>query len=192
MTELYKESPNCRAEAEYAFQLNKPIIPLYMQANYKANGWLGIILGSKIFVNFTKYEFDECMGRLRAELANVLKPVSPRLAKASTVTSNQISIKISPVGSSTSTAEVGHATLDWDEGHVEQWMAEKNVSGTIRRNVLPCNGRILNQMLCMLESAPEFFYNSISNNPASRDSVPVSTRDVALFAYELKNLFKNQ
>ncbi len=39
ITEKYKSSPNCRAEAEYAFQLGKPIVPLYMQANYKADGW---------------------------------------------------------------------------------------------------------------------------------------------------------
>ena len=41
MTEKYKQSSNCRAEAEYAFQLNKPIVPLIMQANYKPDGWLG-------------------------------------------------------------------------------------------------------------------------------------------------------
>jgi hypothetical protein len=39
MTEKYKQSSNCRAEAEYAFQLNKPIVPLIMQANYKPDGW---------------------------------------------------------------------------------------------------------------------------------------------------------
>ena len=35
MTEQYKHSNYCRAEAEYAFQLNKPIIPLIMQKDYK-------------------------------------------------------------------------------------------------------------------------------------------------------------
>jgi hypothetical protein len=31
MTENYKQSTNCRAEAEYAFQLNKPIVPLVIK-----------------------------------------------------------------------------------------------------------------------------------------------------------------
>jgi hypothetical protein len=35
MTEKYKQSPNCRAEAEYTFTLNKPIIPLILQKDYK-------------------------------------------------------------------------------------------------------------------------------------------------------------
>jgi hypothetical protein len=39
MTEKYKSSNNCRAEAEYAFSMNKPIIPLIMQKDYKPDGW---------------------------------------------------------------------------------------------------------------------------------------------------------
>jgi hypothetical protein len=68
MTEKYKQSSNCRAEAEYAFQCGKPIIPLVMQKGYKADGWLGIILGSKIFIDFQKYELSECLRRLTKEI----------------------------------------------------------------------------------------------------------------------------
>lgn len=39
MTEKYKESPNCRLEAEYVMKLNKPYVPLIMQKGYKPNGW---------------------------------------------------------------------------------------------------------------------------------------------------------
>jgi len=68
MSERYKQSSNCRAEAEYAFQLGKPVVPLIMQKGYRPDGWLGMILGSKIFVDFFKYERDECLQRLRKEL----------------------------------------------------------------------------------------------------------------------------
>ena len=54
MTEKYKQSPNCRAEAEYAFNLNKPIIPLIMQKEYQPNGWLGRI----IFI------FEKCKNKI--------------------------------------------------------------------------------------------------------------------------------
>ena len=67
-----KQSPNCRAEAEYAFNLRKPIIPLILQKNYMPDGWLGIILGAKIFINFSKYDFDECMRKLKVEIKNVV------------------------------------------------------------------------------------------------------------------------
>jgi hypothetical protein len=39
MTEKYKLSAFCRAEAEYSFNINKPIIPLIMQENYRPDGW---------------------------------------------------------------------------------------------------------------------------------------------------------
>jgi hypothetical protein len=42
MTEKYKQSVNCRAEAEYAFQCKRPIIPLIMQKDYMPDGWYNI------------------------------------------------------------------------------------------------------------------------------------------------------
>ena len=48
VTEKYRQSNNCQAEAQYAFKLKKPIIPLIMQENYdKVGGWLGILNYSK-------------------------------------------------------------------------------------------------------------------------------------------------
>ena len=35
MSEKYKLSPNCRSEAEYTINLNKPILPLIVQKGYK-------------------------------------------------------------------------------------------------------------------------------------------------------------
>ncbi|KAK3746536.1 hypothetical protein QZH41_007374 [Actinostola sp. cb2023] len=42
VSQKYKESSNCRSEAEYAFQLKKDIVPLMMEGNYRPDGWLGI------------------------------------------------------------------------------------------------------------------------------------------------------
>jgi hypothetical protein len=44
------------SEAEYAFKSRKHIIPLRLQATYKADGWLGFIQGSTFFYDFTKKE----------------------------------------------------------------------------------------------------------------------------------------
>jgi len=41
------------SEAEYAFQLKKPTIPLMLEKNYRADGWLGFIVGSKLWIDFT-------------------------------------------------------------------------------------------------------------------------------------------
>jgi hypothetical protein len=39
MTDKYKISPNCRAEAEYTFHIRKKYIPLIMEKGYKPDGW---------------------------------------------------------------------------------------------------------------------------------------------------------
>lgn len=41
VSDQYKDDTQGRAEAEYAFLLGKPIIPLIMQRDYKPSGWLG-------------------------------------------------------------------------------------------------------------------------------------------------------
>ena len=39
-------------EAEYAYQRRKRMIPLMMEPGYSPDGWLGIILGSKLWMDF--------------------------------------------------------------------------------------------------------------------------------------------
>ena len=39
VTSRYKESANCRLEANYAHQRELDMIPLMMEQDYKANGW---------------------------------------------------------------------------------------------------------------------------------------------------------
>ena len=65
MTEKYKLLSNCRLEAEYNVTLKKTIIPLILQRDYQLDGWLGLVLEQKIFLNFMKYNFQEAMRRLK-------------------------------------------------------------------------------------------------------------------------------
>lgn len=63
------------SEAEYTFQLKKPLIPLMMQRYYKPDGWLGMLCGAKMYINFDgKYEFDYAFNMLKRELASTLAP----------------------------------------------------------------------------------------------------------------------
>ena len=56
----YKESANCRLEANYAHQQELDMIPLMMSKDFKPKGWLGLILGTRMWCKF--------------ELLQVLKP----------------------------------------------------------------------------------------------------------------------
>ena len=71
VTEEYYMSPNCRLEAEYATKLGKPIVPLIMQSGYMPLGWLGIIMGDKIYYKFCpldKLKFDQTFPSMLKEV----------------------------------------------------------------------------------------------------------------------------
>jgi hypothetical protein len=48
----YKESVNCRMEAQYAYRQQKDMVPLMMEEGYRATGWLGMILGVRLWYQF--------------------------------------------------------------------------------------------------------------------------------------------
>ena len=69
MSEDYKKSPNCRVEAENTFRLKKKYIPLMVQKYYKPDGWLGSLLGSRIYIDFSgKCDFQAKWEELVKEL----------------------------------------------------------------------------------------------------------------------------
>ncbi len=73
----YKESGNCHLEAQYAHTSQVDMVPLMMQKNYTAKGWLGILLGSRLYYPFfeeTEHEdqatFEKRVDALARELGN--------------------------------------------------------------------------------------------------------------------------
>ncbi|CAG2223110.1 unnamed protein product [Mytilus edulis] len=72
--EKYKLSPNCRLEAEYTFQCRKDYVPLMLQKQYRPDGWLGAILGAKLYFDFSgKYPFEKPWNGLMKELKGMGK-----------------------------------------------------------------------------------------------------------------------
>jgi len=62
------------AEAEYAFNLGKPIIPLRFEANYTPGGWLGPLCLNNLYYDFSSDDnFDSSFTKLLAEL-QAIKP----------------------------------------------------------------------------------------------------------------------
>ena len=68
MSHPYKQSVYCRSEAEYAYTRQRHIIPLVMENKYRPDGWLGLICASKMYVDFTKLEFEVAFQKLLAQI----------------------------------------------------------------------------------------------------------------------------
>jgi len=71
VTHRYKESQACRTEAEYAYTKKKPMIPVMLEKNYAPDGWLGIIMGSKLYYNM--HTVDEMQASLPGLVGEVRK-----------------------------------------------------------------------------------------------------------------------
>jgi hypothetical protein len=68
MSNPYKQSAYCRSEAEYAYTRQRHIIPLIMEKKYRPDGWLGFICASKMYVDFTKNDFEQAFQKLIAQI----------------------------------------------------------------------------------------------------------------------------
>ena len=177
-----------------------------MQKDYKPDGWLGIILGSKIFVNFTRYEFNECIRRLKIELDNVLANVKPdelnlpekiekvesAQVKATQINENkhvkQIFDHVSKINKEFTISQniENKAEYKWTEKEVEEGLKKIDVHPSIMANVKPCDGKILFELFLIKRESPEFFYRSLSANFVRK---PVLLRDLAIFSNELRKIF---
>jgi hypothetical protein len=74
VSEPYKESANCRMELNYALNSKRDLLPLMVQANFVPKGWLGLILGTRLWHGFfgavleTEEAFEIAMNGVVREL----------------------------------------------------------------------------------------------------------------------------
>jgi len=125
VTEKYRLSANCRIEGEYSYSLKKPIIPLMMQDNYKPTGWLGALLGSKLWFKFSN-END-----LQTNLDQLVHEMDRSLGTSSipqplpVPTSTTLSLPTSaPVAVAPKKENLFH---NWDQKRVHQWLEENEL-----------------------------------------------------------------
>ena len=197
MTEKYKQSPNCRLEAEYSVKLNKPIIPLIMESGYKPEGWLGIILGSKINIDFTKADIEKSFKRLSIELNYLIrigKIPFPKTEEHQNSKNNLMDFerpienqndpsKKTRVDSCLDFAKTKKDIIkNWTQKDVNKWIISNNFDKNIVKSIYPCNGEHLTQMYEMYIDIPEKFYNSLN-------SKQLFLKDLVHFSNELKRLF---
>lgn len=69
VSNAYKQSVYCQSEAHYAFERRCRLIPIIVEPNYKPDGWLGIIVCGKLYVNFGKLAFQTAYQKLKDEIS---------------------------------------------------------------------------------------------------------------------------
>ncbi|CAF3316113.1 unnamed protein product, partial [Rotaria sp. Silwood2] len=119
----YRKSNYCRAEAQYAFQMQRKIVPILLQKHYKADGWLLFLIGQLLYADFTKYEFPQAMEMLFKELKaentheQHVVSVSPKKDMDTKISSAFISSQLID----------SHNILEWTQEQVQDWLIKHNL-----------------------------------------------------------------
>jgi hypothetical protein len=174
VTEKYRQSVNCQAEAQYAFRISKKIIPLIMQSGYETvRGWLGIIMGDKIYINFEEFEFDVCIEKIIHEI----RVSESNMGKSNSVISmNDIKPQLSKVSN--------NKFEKWSEENVKDWFVTNNLSLKIFEAFSPMNGDLLFQIYELKNSAPEFYHQSLIR-------IDNDMRSIMMFSMMITKLYSN-
>jgi male-specific lethal 1 len=176
VTEKYKQSINCQAEAQYAFRLNKIIIPLIMQPGFhNVTGWLGFIIGDKIFVDFIKYKFEVAIEKLliQIKLNEILNSSLDEILEPNEKETNNLQVNLKINNDSNPKL--------WNEEQVKNWFKSNNITF---HDLDGIDGSVLFEMYEMKRSIPEFFFKSISRNNNLSE-----LKNIALLSSQLGKLF---
>ena len=158
VSERYKESPNCRSEAEYTYKLGKDIIPLMMQRNYKPDGWLGMLVGTKFWIDFhSKHLIEQGVTKLIKELGGRGKDVDvadgPSKPVVQAVQADSVATSPSSPGVST-----------WTNEEVKQWFKEIGLEKVCKENISGMNGQSLTNLQKLRDECPEYFYRCLERD----------------------------
>ncbi|CAF4437724.1 unnamed protein product, partial [Rotaria sp. Silwood2] len=127
MSEQYRKSNYCRAEANYAFRRRNRIVPILLQEHYQPDGWLLFLVGQLLYVDFTKYEFSQSMEVLIKELkAPVLQDYNLQRRESKDET-NIISSNLSIQQSRSILPVLSDNILDWTPTDIQHWLIGHNL-----------------------------------------------------------------
>ena len=169
-----------------------------------------MLSGDKIFIDFTKYSFEESVKRLinqinlitndKPSMSIQSRPVANTAANVTATTaqksvennqaSNELDTKVIKIiinGEKKQENKINYDKINkWTQNEVNVWFKENKLNDSfIYKTLYPCTGELLSQLHQIQMYAPEFFYRSISSSDLKLNDL----KDVASFSITLKKLF---
>eukprot|EP00112_Aurelia_sp_Birch-Aquarium-sp1_P010573 Seg2253.5 transcript_id=Seg2253.5/GoldUCD/mRNA.D3Y31 product="hypothetical protein" protein_id=Seg2253.5/GoldUCD/D3Y31 len=177
----YKQTPSIFAEADYAFQLCKPMIPITLERNYKPDGWLGMLAGSKVWLDFTE------KSRFEGHLQLLLRQIGERGKSERAVNILYINDH--------HRLENGRETPDnrlidisrWGNEEVLDWLHKNNLRDCVAdEKATKLRGSHLLRLHHLRKESPDFYYNSLEPHLGFTDVI-----DMMEFTQALEALTEN-
>ncbi|CAF0835456.1 unnamed protein product [Adineta ricciae] len=139
MSEQYRRSNYCRAEAHYAFQRELKIVPILLQEHYQPDGWLLFLIGQLLYVDFVKHDFARAIELLLDEIRadefseSSVTPLRSRTGTVAVLCNAQTPMKtLSP-------SNIPRNIQDWTKANVHDWLLEHNLM-QMSQVLINCDG----------------------------------------------------
>jgi len=170
LSQRYKDSVSCRTEAEYAYKLNKSVIPLLLEKDYQPDGWLGAIVGAKFYFDFTNNLL------YKNKFKALEKELGTRGKLKNNINLNDTSIVEIDKGLNNSEVDI----VDWSFEDVKIWILDKNLKSL---KIKELDGQGLLFLKTLKFEAPEFFYRFLSEQMCLK-----TLKDLQIFTQALEKL----
>ena len=220
MSDSYKQSAYCQAEAEYAFKCRRRLLPLVMRQGYKPDGWLGFMMGSRIYVDFGRFDFETACEKLMNEITLQRTQQVPSILINTLPTHGSMetpSEKVRSEGRTTKTLaernqrrsetnkdmlkavlKVGKVRLDFCGKPIHQW-TDNDVSDFLRfqrlNSLVPLcesmNGRALLQLYKMCIGRSLRAYSVLKEELKSGHGVKLSISDYSRFLSTIEEVLSS-
>ncbi|CAF3577583.1 unnamed protein product [Rotaria sp. Silwood1] len=194
MSDAYKQSVYCQSEAHYAFERRCHLIPLIMKSYYKPDGWLGIIVSGKIYVDFVKLEFVLAYEKLKKEINQYHKlNMSYSMVKSKENNHQDTSSTVSKPSEEASAlirrrsiAELPPCITQWTNQDVKSFFLTNGLDNTLLLLCTRLDGHRLLQLyeICMINR--ESMYQSLKGELANIHHRTLPISDYLTFLHEIK------
>ncbi|CAF0741227.1 unnamed protein product [Adineta steineri] len=190
MSNTYKQSVYCHSEAHYAFERGCRLIPIIIEPNYKPDGWLGIIVSGKIYVEFGNVEFKLAYEKLKNEISEQeyensnqsLLPSSGEKDQMNTVFLHPEPLAIV----SAANINLPNCIREWTHDHVRSFLIRNGLGNTLLPLLTCMDGHRLLQLyeICLLNR--ESMYQSLKFELNEKHRVLLPIADYLNFLHEIK------
>lgn len=140
-------------------------------------------MGSKIFVHFKKYPFEECMRRLLIELKPIIPQNSSHIFETVQPTHLKPAFNIPDEKPIIQNQESKIELKNWTNEEVQNWCLNLNFHQDIRRMLESFKGEHLIQLNEIRKQSADYFYKEISNKYS------IDLFSIVDFTNEFKKLF---
>jgi len=195
----YQESAACRTEAEYAYVLQKNVVPCMFEPQpWRASGWLGAQLGAALWYDFSDEE------KFQISMTNLIKALNQHVTTVATTTTKKPAPSPSATTSDSATTTTSAPVVSaappkskatevaaMDQAAVQFWVKKIGLPETVRLafDKQSVTGRSLLELHHLQQSNTEFYYRLLAHCCCQED-MSQSTGLLLAFSVHLRELLE--